>query len=373
MGLLQIPKTSPWFMHLKFNCWMTYHTMDCFFYPSGNWINRRILEIYAESNDSAFPGVSHTETIEGRIYRHASINLDEEKNLDLVRSELERDDFLSIMIANLIKVSGKKKREPKIMAAVNCTPDSFYPGSRLNDRIEDSLQKIVEEKPDFIDLGGESTRPGSTGIGWKEEVERIRPALQFLSENSNIPVSIDTRHHETVSSLLQYGISMLNDITGLRSQEMRKVVRDNDLDAVIMHMRGEPSTMQSMTFYENIIAELNRFFFDRMRMCWEDGIDPEKIILDPGIGFAKGLKGNIDILRNIESFRLGQRLLVGTSRKMFIGKITGLPVEERLPGTIATSIYLSSKGVDILRLHDVRANRDAIKMMRLLEGSDGLA
>ena len=128
------------------------------------------------------------ETIDGRKYRHASIDLDDEKNLDLVRSQLDRDDFLSIMIASLIRVSGKKTSEPKIMAAVNCTPDSFYPGSRLNDRIEDGLQKIIEEKPDFIDLGGESTRPGSTSIGWREEVERIRPALQYLSENTDIPV-----------------------------------------------------------------------------------------------------------------------------------------------------------------------------------------
>jgi dihydropteroate synthase len=347
--------------------------MDCFFYPTGNWINRRVLEIYVGSNDAGFPEASRTETIDEGKYRHASIDLDDEKNLDLVLSELDRDGFLSIMIASLIRVSRKKTSESKIMAAVNCTPDSFYTGSRLNDRIEAGLQKIIEEKPDFIDLGGESTRPGSTGIGWEEEVERIRPALQYLSENTDIPVSIDTRHHETITSLLQYGISMVNDITGLRSPEMRKVVRDNDLDAVIMHMRGEPNNMQTMTFYENITAELNRFFFDRMRTCWEEGIDLERIILDPGIGFAKGLKGNMEILRNIERFRIGQRLLVGTSRKTFIGKITGSPVEERLPGTIATSIYLSRKGVDILRLHDVRANRDAIRMMRLLEGSDGLA
>ncbi len=346
--------------------------MDCFFYPSGNWVNRRILEIYVGGSDAAFPGESRKEIVEGRKYHHASIDLDDERNLDLVHSVLDRDVFLSIMIDNLIRLSGKKTGEPKIMAVVNCTPDSFYPGSRLNDRMEDGLQRIIEEKPDFIDLGGESTRPGSIGISWREEVERIRPALQYLSENSKIPVSIDTRHHETVSSLLHYGISMVNDITGLRSAEMRKVVLDNDLDAVIMHMKGEPFNMQTMTFYEDIIAELNKFFFEQIRKSWEDGINLERIIIDPGIGFAKGLKGNMDILRNIDSFKIGQRLLVGTSRKTFIGKITGSPVEERLPGTIATSIYLSGKGVDILRLHDVRENRDAIKMMRLLEGSDSL-
>ena len=292
---------------------------------------------------------------------------------------------LSTAIAKGLSLQNRRMSPDESMDAAEHLINFFG----YNDRVIDNMLE-PEDRDAFYtmeDIGVLQTEREETTLYdgrewrihyWILNTERILELVNFkvvdqvLEEKSKIPVSIDTRHHETVSSLLHYGISMVNDITGLRSAEMRKVVLDNDLDAVIMHMKGEPFNMQTMTFYEDIIAELNKFFFEQIRKSWEDGINLERIIIDPGIGFAKGLKGNMDILRNIDSFKIGQRLLVGTSRKTFIGKITGSSVEERLPGTIATSIYLSGKGVDILRLHDVRENRDAIKMMRLLEGSDSL-
>lgn len=348
--------------------------MDCFFYPSRDLEGHTVLEIYTGTKNPVFPGESLPEHIGGTVYFHSRLYPEQREDIDLLNSLLENDSFLEMMAVNLLKHEHLPKNfEPKIMGVVNCTPDSFYPGSRLTGQFQTGLEKILEEKPDIIDLGGESTRPGAPGISWREEVERIRPALKYLSENSSIPLSIDTRNPETVSALSSYGISMVNDVTGMRSPAMRKIVCDNNLDAVIMHMRGNPSTMQSMTEYENIVAEINRFFFEQIRMCREDGIDSRKLLVDPGIGFAKDINGNLEILRNIDSFRIGQRVLVGTSRKSFIGKITDSNVEDRLPGTIATSIYLASRGIDALRVHDIKANRDAIRMSRLLGSSDRLA
>ncbi|EQD57664.1 dihydropteroate synthase, partial [mine drainage metagenome] len=165
---------------------------------------------------------------------------------------------------------------------------------------------------------------------------------------------------ETLQSMVAFGIQIANDISGLEKSSMRAIVRENNLEAVVMHSRGTPATMQSLAHYDDLLAEVVEYFFDRLSLCVQDGIEPGKITLDPGLGFAKTWKDNLSILQNIRCLDLGFPILVGASRKSFIGHITGKKVEDRLPGTIATSLYLAHNGVDILRVHDARENRDAL-------------
>ena len=277
-------------------------------------------------------------------------------------SEEERSVYTHIM-----RNAGKKKQVfsfPLLMGIVNCTPDSFYPGSRFDPSIPGSIENLLNSKVDILDFGGESTRPGSAKLQVEEEIRRILPAVSAVSSSSSIPISIDTKNYETLQRMLEFGIEYANDVSGFSDEKMRKIVSENSLNAVLMHSRGTPETMQSMTHYDDIIAEIVEYLFDRLILLRRDEISLEKIILDPGIGFAKTWAGNLAILANIGSLDLGFRTLVGTSRKSFIGHITGQKVESRLPGTISTSIYLANHGTDIIRIHDINENREALEVMR---------
>ncbi len=255
---------------------------------------------------------------------------------------------------------------PEIMGVLNITPDSFYPGSRLLGKSLSEIEQLLEQKPDIVDIGGESTRPGSNPIGPEEEMKRIKPILEYVSSSFSIPISLDTRNPETAEFGLQYGIEYLNDVTGFSDPEMMRIAAENGLRCVVMHMRGNPHDMQSDTSYVDLILELNTFFRERISGLIEGGVKPSRIIIDPGIGFGKGLSGNTDIMHNLECLHNGFPVLVGPSRKSFIGRITGDPVEDRLPGTIAATLYLTQKKVDIVRVHDVRENRSALKVYHAL-------
>ncbi len=277
-------------------------------------------------------------------------------------SEEERSVYTHIM-----KNAGRKNRGfvfPALMGIVNCTPDSFHAGSRFDLSAPGSVENLLHSKADILDFGGESTRPGSAKLQVEEEIKRLLPVVSAISGVSSIPISIDTKNPETLERMLEFGIKYANDVSGFSNKTMRKIVRENNLDAVLMHSRGTPETMQSMTYYDDIIAEIVEYFFDRLVLLQREGISFDRIILDPGIGFAKTWKGNLAVLSNMESLDLGFRTLVGTSRKSFIGHITGQKVENRLPGTISTSIYLASHGTDILRVHDIQENREALEVMR---------
>ncbi|MEM0156983.1 MAG: dihydropteroate synthase [Thermoplasmataceae archaeon] len=253
----------------------------------------------------------------------------------------------------------------RIMAVINTTPDSFYPGSR-HILPDSDLDIIIDQKPDIIDIGGESTRPGSLPVSASEEIERIRPVLDYVTSVSRIPVSLDTRHPE-VANYFREKISILNDIGGFSDRKMVSIAAESDLQCVVMHMRGTPETMQNMTHYEDIVAETVKELQDRAINLMDSGVVGHRIIVDPGIGFAKDAAGNLEILRNIRSYRFGFPLLVGVSRKAFIGHITGRDVNGRLPGTIALTAYFASEGVDIVRVHDVAENRDAVKIIEALK------
>ena len=302
--------------------------------------------------------------LHGNNFFHFAVERDElERLLDSVDfSEKERSIFSFIA-----KNAGRKRQGfafPSLMAIVNCTPDSFYPGSRVDPMNKLSVENILQMKADIIDIGGESTRPGSKKLPVKEEIKRLVPVVSDISCSSTIPISIDTKNPETLERMLDFHIKYANDISGFSEPRMRKIVRENNLEAILMHSRGTPETMQSMTHYDDLIAELVEFFFDRILLLTSEEIGIDKITLDPGIGFAKTWGGNLEILRRIDCLDLGLRTLVGTSRKSFIGHVTGQAVERRLPGTISTSIYLAQHGIDILRVHDVNENREALQMIR---------
>ena len=294
-------------------------------------------------------------------------------------AELTRDSLNEIISSNGFgrdyaeKFSGMTlprsatMKRPKLMGIVNATPDSFYPGSRVM-ADEKLLEKMIQSAPDIIDVGGESTRPGSPAISVEEELSRVSDIVKHITSVCDIPVSIDTRHPETARRMAELGASYINDIGGFANGEMRKIAAEYDTNCVIMHMKGTPADMNLHVQYDNLIAEIMLFFNDRLLEMQDSGIKAGRVILDPGIGFAKNLNGNLKILREITSLHVGFPLLVGTSRKSWIGGITGLPVEERLPGTIASSIYLQSKGVEFLRVHDVIENRSALEVYaRLLD------
>ena len=257
---------------------------------------------------------------------------------------------------------------PRIMGIINVTPDSFYPGSRVDGNSFSAVDAFLDQKPDIIDIGGESTRPGSGRVTSEEEIKRIRPVLQYVSETSSIPVSVDTRNPETANYALRYRIAYLNDVSGFRNPQMIRIAADHSLKAVIMHMKGEPSTMQTDTHYDDIYFEVNHFIAGRAFSLMDAGVPPADIIVDPGIGFGKTSHQNIEIISNFQAFSLGFETLVGASRKSFIGTLTGRSVENRLSGTLASSIYLMMKNVGILRLHDVRENRDAMNAYLSLLG-----
>jgi len=252
-----------------------------------------------------------------------------------------------------------------VMGILNVTYDSFYDGGRYS-RVEDAIERtreMVSQGADIIDIGGESTRPGSEPVSLDEEIQRVVPLIKSLSKKIKIPISIDSYKPEVVKKALDAGAMMINDTYGLRSSGMAEIVAESKLPVVIMHMQGTPKNMQENPKYKNVVKEIKEFFVERTEYAMNRGVKKSQIILDPGIGFGKTLEHNLAILRNISEFKkLGYPLLVGPSRKSFIGKILDLPVEERLEGTIASAALIASQGADIVRVHDVKEIVRALKV-----------
>ena len=304
--------------------------------------------------------------LNGVIFSEMTTELTPDYLKDIISNDGFGRDYAEKLAVMALPKSANVRR-PKLMGILNATPDSFYPGSRLL-ADEKLLEQMIESAPDIIDIGGESTRPGSPAISVEEEISRVSDVVKYITSVCDIPVSIDTRHPETARRMADLGVSYINDISGFTSGEMRKIAAEYDTNCVIMHKKGTPADMNLHIQYDNVIAEIVLFFYERLLEMQDSGIKASRVILDPGIGFAKNINGNLKILREITSLHIGFPLLVGTSRKSWIGNITGLPVRDRLPGTIASSIYLQSKGVEILRVHDVSENRSALEVYaRLLD------
>jgi len=260
------------------------------------------------------------------------------------------------------------------MGILNVTPDSFSDGGRYFDKASAIRRayEMVEEGADIIDVGGESTRPGSEPVPLQEEIDRTIPVIEEISKKIKVPVSIDTYKAEVARRALDAGASIVNDISGLRfDPEMPKVVSQYKVPVVIMHIKGTPRDMQANPIYEALIPEITDYFRESIRLAVESGITEDKIIIDPGIGFGKTFDHNLEIIKNLREFTLLEKpLLVGVSRKAFIGKILGdAPVSERLEGSEAAAAISILNGANIIRVHDVKEMKkvalvaDAIKRM----------
>lgn len=257
-----------------------------------------------------------------------------------------------------------------IMGILNVTPDSFFDGGRyrLTDSAVRRAEEMLEEGADIIDIGGESTRPGSEPISLEEEMDRVIPVFEKL-RGFQIPLSIDTYKAKVAEEACKLGASVINDISGLQyDQRILEVAKEYGTHLIIMHIKGTPRNMQDNPYYSDVVQEVSSFLQSQAYLAEKSGFPGEKIILDPGIGFGKTLEHNILILRNIEKFKdLGFPLLVGHSRKSMIGRLLGdRPPEERLFGTLAISAYLILKKVNILRVHDVKANVELRKVLEAL-------
>lgn len=257
-----------------------------------------------------------------------------------------------------------------IMGILNVTPDSFSDGGKFLDANAAIAQakQMVHDGADIIDIGGESSRPGSEPVSEQEELRRVLPVIRALAPAINVPISIDTYKPAVAQQTLEAGACMINDITGLRDGAMIAVAAKHHVPVVLMHIQGRPKTMQEHPVYDDVIADIKRFFVERIAAAEQAGISD--IILDPGIGFGKTTEHNLQILHRLDEFQeLGRPLLIGPSRKSFIGNLTGLPVEERLEGTIAAAVIAAYNGANIVRVHDVKACKrallvaDAIKTM----------
>jgi dihydropteroate synthase len=256
-----------------------------------------------------------------------------------------------------------------IMGAVNVTPDSFSDGGCFFERgkaVEQGL-RLAEAKADILDIGGESTRPGAKPLDEEEEVRRVIPVIQELSQTIDIPISIDTRKARVAERALDAGAQMVNDVSALRFDErMAAVVAERQVPVVLMHMRGDPQTMQIDPHYDDLMGNLLEFFRERIAFAESQGIPPDGIILDPGIGFGKSLESqhNLILLKNLHYFKvLAKPLLIGTSRKAFIGKILGLPPQEREEGTMASVAVAILHGANIVRVHEVERMRRVVRVV----------
>lgn len=258
----------------------------------------------------------------------------------------------------------------QIMGIVNVTPDSFSDGGRWQGegRLAARIDQLLAEGADLIDVGGESTRPFAQPVSEAEELARVLPAVRAVRRCSEVPVSVDTTKAAVARAALAAGADLINDISALRHDPaMVEVVRDSGCRVVVMHMLGAPGDMQLAPHYEDVVAEINRFLAGRIAWLEEQGVDRSRVIVDPGLGFGKTLEHNLEILRNVAAFKQhGCPLLIGHSRKSFLGRLLGLEVAERDPATAVVSALLAGRGVDLLRVHDVLASRQAVQLAEAL-------
>ena len=253
-----------------------------------------------------------------------------------------------------------------VMGIINLSPDSFYGESRCK-TVEQALsaaERMLEEGADILDIGAESSRPGSVPITVQEEIDHLLPVLIKLVEVFNIPISVDTYKSKVAYEVLQSGASIINDIKGLQqSEEMAQTISRFQAGVILMHMQGSPETMQGRPQYDDVVTEVFEYLEQSIAIAVAAEINPEKIAIDPGIGFGKTDAHNLLILKNLNRLQeLSKPVLLGVSRKSLIGNILNVPIEERLEGSIAAAVYGLTQGVSIIRTHDVRATLRAVKV-----------
>ncbi len=253
---------------------------------------------------------------------------------------------------------------PAIMGILNVTPDSFSDGGRYLARQQaiDQGQRLIEAGADVLDIGGESTRPGSQPVSEAQELQRVLPVIEALA-NGPVPLSIDTRHPAVMQAALQAGVSLVNDIQALQAPGALDICAASPAGICLMHMQGTPSTMQQDPVYTDVVQEVRHFLLQRAHAAQTAGIAPARILLDPGFGFGKTLAHNLSLFRALPQLStLGYPLLVGLSRKSVLGAVTGHSVEERLPASLTAALLALERGAWMVRVHDVAATRQALAL-----------
>lgn len=255
------------------------------------------------------------------------------------------------------------------MGVINPTPDSFSDGGHFDsfEKAFQHAQEMIAEGVDIIDIGGESTRPGSTAVEQDTEIKRTIPLIKAIREISNIPVSIDTNKPVVMQRAIEAGADMVNSVDALGHKHALNVVAELDVPVCLMHMQGNPETMQLEPHYDNVVAEVKEFLQKRIDAALAAGISFDNIIVDPGFGFGKTMQHNLLLLKSLADLKsLGRPVLAGLSRKRMIGTILDKPVDQRLYGSISLAVIAAMKGADIVRVHDVAETVDAIKMVNAL-------
>ena len=260
---------------------------------------------------------------------------------------------------------------PKIMGIVNVTPDSFSDGGKrmgLSAVLDHALQ-LAEDGADILDIGGESTRPGAQPVSIQEELDRVLPVVEALC-GQKLVISVDTRHAEVMQAVLMAGADMINDVQALEAPGALETVAKYGAAACIMHMRGNPQSMQQQVQYADMMTEILDYLAERVEIAQAAGIAKDRLLIDPGIGFAKSTQGNLSLIKRLVRFQALQLpVLLGTSRKRFLGDVTGRMVAEREWGTVAANLYAYGQGVRVFRVHEVKACRDALAVWQAIEES----
>ena len=268
----------------------------------------------------------------------------------------------------------KISEKTQFMGIINVTSDSFYEKCSSVDEVMMLAEKMICEGADFLDVGAESSRPGSKPISDQEELDKLIPVISLLVKNFDIPVSVDTYKPVVAKEALQEGAKIINDITGLQKfPKMAEIITQSGAGVILMHMQGTPLTMQKNPIYENILNEICEFLAVSIKIAETAEIFSDQIVIDPGIGFGKTQKHNLKILKNLEIFlELKKPILLGVSRKSFISSILNLPAEERLEGSLAATVMGVAKGASIIRTHDVKATRNAVRVAEAIIKGEGL-
>ena len=254
--------------------------------------------------------------------------------------------------------------QPRIMGILNITPDSFSDGSRFN-QLDSALfhaEKMIAEGAAIIDVGGESTRPGAAYVSEQEELDRVVPVIEQLSQKLDVMISIDTYKPAVMAAACQAGAHLINDIKALQEPDALKVAAQSQALICLMHMQGEPQSMQHHPVYKDVVEEVSYFLNNRVAECLAAGIAPEKLLLDPGFGFGKTLEQNYELLGRLNEVQSDYPLLIGVSRKSMIGNLLNRSVDERLAGSIGAALYALAQGARIIRVHDVQATCDAVNV-----------
>lgn len=255
------------------------------------------------------------------------------------------------------------------MGVVNVTPDSFSDAG-LCASTESAIRhavRLLEEGADMLDIGGESTRPGGTPVSVEEELRRIIPVVQALT-SMNVPVSVDTSKPQVMRAAIEAGADMINDVNALLAPGALEIIAAGNVAACLMHMQGDPRSMQANPQYDDVVAEVRKFLQRRLDSAQAAGISREQLMIDPGFGFGKTLEHNLELLRHLDCFvNMGVPVLAGLSRKSMLGKITGNAVDDRVHASVAAALLAAAKGARILRVHDVKATRDALAVYNAIE------